>query len=359
LSSLLVFLYLCCHRRWLRKMSRRAVVTILTAITAIVLVAATLSYVGFQEFYGRLVSVSPFPVAASFLCTFLFFVLRAARWRILLSEVGGTGFLATLGATGLGYLVNTLVPVRFGGEVARAAAVSQRRGVTFTAAAGTIVVERVLDVLYLVGITSALLLVVPSSFELPQLFVYSAWAAAGLGIGGLIFLIVAAKMREPTVSFVGKVIDATRLPQEWRRALKNALTSLVDGVASVRRFYGDAKVNALSFSIWLTQGAIFSLLLAAAGSDIPLLLSFTGSLLVTVSFVLPGATGYVDRVIWVWAPLLAALGMASNQAYEIGLVVHLLSIAFVLILAATFSSLLGFRVAQVFQGRLADKASRE
>jgi len=340
-------------------MSRRVVMSIAMAAVAVVLVAATLHYVGFQEFYSRLVSLSPLPVVVSLICTFLFFLLRAARWRILLSDVGGTGFSVALGATGLGYLVNTLVPIRFGGELARAAAVSERRGVTFTAAVGTIVVERVFDVLYLVAMTSGLLLVVPSGFELTGSLAYSAWIAAALGIGGLAFLIAAARMRESALSAVGKVIDATRLPQKWRTAVKNAVASLVDGVASVRRFYRDARVNILSLLIWVMQGAIFSLLLEAAGSSLPLLLSFTGSLLVTISFVLPGVSGYVDRVIWAWAPLLAALGIASTQAYQIGLVVHLVSIAFVLILAAGFSSLLGFRAVNYLRSRTPDEAPEQ
>lgn len=332
-------------------MSRRLVMSIVMAAAAVVLVAATLYYVGFQEFYSRLVSLSPLPVAVSFICAFLFFLLRAARWRILLRDVGGTSFSVALGATGLGYLVNTLVPLRFGGEVARAAAVSERRGVTFTAALGTIIVERVLDVLYLVAMTSGLLLVVPAGFELPELLLYSAWTASAVGIGGLAFLIVAVRMRQSAVSAVGKVIDVTPLPERWRTALKNSVASLVDGVASVKRFYGDAGVNVLSFLIWMAQGARLTSLLVAAGSGLPLLISFTGSLLVTVSFVLPGASAYVDRVIWVWAPLLAALGAGLTEAYEIGLVVHLVSIAFVLILAASFSSLLGFRIAHLLRSR--------
>ena len=127
----------------------------------------------------------------------------------------------------------------------------------------------------------------------------------------------------------------------------------------MRRFYGDAWVNILSLLIWVMQGAILSLLLGAAGSSLPLLLSFTGSLLVTISFVLPGVSGYIDRVIWVWAPLLAALGIESTQAYQIGLVVHLVSIAFVLVLAASFSSLLGFRAVNYLRSRTPDKTPEQ
>lgn len=83
-------------------------------------------------------------------------VLRAWRWRVLLASlaaptsrvVGATPSLGlATGATFIGYLVNYAAPRA--GEVARAANVSARGGLPFASVAGTVVAERVLDVLTL------------------------------------------------------------------------------------------------------------------------------------------------------------------------------------------------------------------
>jgi uncharacterized membrane protein YbhN (UPF0104 family) len=80
--------------------------------------------------------------------------IRAWRWTLLLDTLPSEqpdqerpGFWLAFGATLIGYLVNTAVPR--GGEVARAGNVAARSALGFPAVMGTVVVERVLDVLTL------------------------------------------------------------------------------------------------------------------------------------------------------------------------------------------------------------------
>ncbi len=80
--------------------------------------------------------------------------IRAWRWTLLLDtlpseqpEQGRPGFWLAFGATLIGYLVNTAIPR--GGEVARAGNVAARSALGFPAVMGTVVVERVLDVITL------------------------------------------------------------------------------------------------------------------------------------------------------------------------------------------------------------------
>ena len=110
--------------------------------------------------------------------------IRAWRWTLLLDtlpseqpEQERPGFWLAFGATLIGYLVNTAVPR--GGEVARAGNVAARSALGFPAVMGTVVVERVLDVL-----TLALALL-----TLPLLFggrLGSIYRAVGLRIDALV-----------------------------------------------------------------------------------------------------------------------------------------------------------------------------
>jgi len=71
----------------------------------------------------------------------LMFVLRAARWAVLL---GGTPFWTTFHALTIGYMMNAILPLR-AGELGRAYVVSDRTGVGMARALSSVVVERVVD----------------------------------------------------------------------------------------------------------------------------------------------------------------------------------------------------------------------
>lgn len=76
---------------------------------------------------------------------------RAYRWQFLLAPLGYTPkFANSVMTVLLAYLLNLLVPRS--GEVARAAAIKKYEGIPFEKAFGTIVAERVADVIMLFGI---------------------------------------------------------------------------------------------------------------------------------------------------------------------------------------------------------------
>jgi len=85
--------------------------------------------------------------------TFLMFahLLRAIRWKIILSSVKkDTSLLNLFGALMVGYGVNDVVPRL--GEITRAVLLGKWEGVSRTAMFGTVIVERVIDVIFL-GLT--------------------------------------------------------------------------------------------------------------------------------------------------------------------------------------------------------------
>lgn len=87
--------------------------------------------------------------------------LRAWRWGMLIDALPGraarTPLALTSASVAIGYLVNYAAPRL--GEVARTANVSRRADVPFTAVLGTVVAERILDVIVLaVALLSVLLL---------------------------------------------------------------------------------------------------------------------------------------------------------------------------------------------------------
>ena len=108
------------------------------------------------EVFAELREASPWWLALAVGLATFSFVLRAARWRVLL-EPGhvGSSFETRFGATCTGFAANNLFPARVG-ELIRAYVLSRMAAVPFGASVGSLVVERVLD-----GLVLAIFLIVP------------------------------------------------------------------------------------------------------------------------------------------------------------------------------------------------------
>ncbi len=118
-------------------------------------------------------------------------LVRAARWRLLLGR-GRDGarlpFGLVLRALLIGYLGNAALPARLG-EAARAGVVSRASNRAFGAVLGTVLLERLIDLVAL-----AVLVLIASVFApVPALVVNVAAVTIAIGIAGGLLLVVAGR----------------------------------------------------------------------------------------------------------------------------------------------------------------------
>jgi glycosyltransferase 2 family protein len=103
----------------------------------------------------------PYVIAAIALSLAGFF-FRILRWRYLLAPMKWAGLRSLSAAVFVGWAVSAILPGRVG-EVARAVLLREREGVRASAAIGTIVIERLLDVLAVLILVAASLGFVPAA----------------------------------------------------------------------------------------------------------------------------------------------------------------------------------------------------
>lgn len=84
--------------------------------------------------------------AVAFVVNAMTLLFRTIRWRILLPE--RPAFYPTFFANAIGYMLSTILPIR-AGDVARPALLARRTRVRFSDALGTVLTERVLDLIAL------------------------------------------------------------------------------------------------------------------------------------------------------------------------------------------------------------------
>lgn len=186
---------------------------------------------------------------------FLFLLLRAVRWRFMLSNE--ISLPTVFHIQNIGYLITNLLPLRLG-DVARAVLIGNVPPITLARGLSTMVVERVLDLLFVVTLLPFTLAEVPT---LPSWMQSAARASGFAAVVAIVLLVVAANQRP----FVQRL--ATRLlhfiprlnPTPWLRRLDDLLA----GLGSLMRLREGGILVGLSILLWLPiLGSYYSALTA-------------------------------------------------------------------------------------------------
>ncbi len=109
-----------------------------------------------RELWDGMRKANPYLVAASIGLGYLAVVFRAYRWRIVLRSIEHpVSAPAAVHSVALSYLVNLVVPR--GGEVARCTAIQQSGSVPVDKALGTVVMERIIDLVMALALVALVL----------------------------------------------------------------------------------------------------------------------------------------------------------------------------------------------------------
>ena len=107
--------------------------------------------------WNEIKKANPSWIALSFACGLVAMISRAWRWRIILEPLGyKPGLLNCFNAVAIGYLANIGVPRM--GEVVRCTMLNQTDKVPVTQLIGTVILERVIDLLILLSLIGVVIL---------------------------------------------------------------------------------------------------------------------------------------------------------------------------------------------------------
>jgi uncharacterized protein (TIRG00374 family) len=215
--------------------------------------------------------------------------------------------------------VNNLLPFR-AGDALRVVAFRHELRAPAMRVLGTMVVERLLDLLTLLCL---FFLTLPRDMSgLPQWLVQWTTAAAILGSAALCaFLFLAPRIKQA----VNAIVEwPTMRDRRWVLTLREHVMALIDAVAILRSARLTLQVIALSFLAWIFEGGVF-LIVAVRLDAIPTLLAPWFSLaLGTLATLLPSSPGYVGTFDYFSAMGLVAYGVGREQASAFAILVHLL-----------------------------------
>jgi len=176
------------------------------------------------------------------------FTVFAIRWRVLLSSSARLPVRDAFSYIMIGYLANTVLPLRLG-DVARAALMGRRHSISGSLVFGSVMLERVLDVLTLLVLALGLSLMM----DIPPIVRASMMAFAGGALVALMGLFLLARNEDRLPGLV------VRLPASAPRMLAERLVGLVarfaGGLRTLRNGRQLGQALFLSGLAWAVAGA--------------------------------------------------------------------------------------------------------
>ena len=230
--------------------------------------------------------------ASVFVATFGF-LIRALRWKVLLTPVkANTSIHSRFAGVSIGFMVNNLLPARVG-EFARAYAFSKLEHVTASAAFGTLVVERFLD-----GVVLLLFLTLPVLTPgFPSAEAFSGGLGGVLLRTGTVAVVVVMVLLVFMAVWPRKFLDAAEgvsrlLPEGIERRLASGLEAFVDSVAIIKDFRLLFLGFVWTLFFWLWHGVSFWLGMLAFGIDTGFVSAIFTEAVVGFGVAIPSAPGF-------------------------------------------------------------------
>lgn len=240
--------------------------------------------------------------AAPFLAaTFASLYLRAVRWAWLLAPVKPLTSAELWPPICIGFGLNSLLPFR-AGEFARAAVVAMKQKVGFAPVFGSLVVERLFDMITLL----LMLTVVFANIAIAPDFSTTLW---GYTVTGAMLTDgskkVAVLFGAITVATLSLLVPATRnlvrrlvagapyAPPAFRAKVTEFFDGFVGGLAALKDWRATLAVTGLSVAIWVLVGWTFQLgAYGFAGMNMTLLQGVAITVITALAILVPAAPGY-------------------------------------------------------------------
>ena len=287
-------------------------------------VALILLLVKPAEIIDALRQANPIYIGLSALGILLFMLVRAVRWRYMLAN--DISWAQVFHIQNIGYMFNMVLPFRLG-DVARAVLIGSVPPITLARGLSTMVVERLLDMMFIVAILPFTLVEVVS---LPSWMQDGARASGIIAVAAIGVLILAANQRQLATRWGTAVLN--RIPfmntQQWVRRMNE----LLDGLGSLTRLKDSLVLILLSILVWIPILFAYQWGIQAVGGQISLLAASFVVCAAALSIALPSSPGQIGVFhIGVTAAMLA-LGQEEGAAAAFAIVYHALNLITMIIL---------------------------
>jgi uncharacterized protein (TIRG00374 family) len=281
--------------------------------------------------------------------------IRAWRWQYLLEPLGAISFANAFRATAVGFAATSILPAR-AGEVIRPYFLARHERLSATSAFATVILERVLDMLTVLGLLAAYVFFFRPELATTNAVAFEAvkWAGGTAAVGAIAALVVFFVLAGDPAR-LGKTLSRLEqvLPSTLAGLLARVAEKFATGLGAVRQPGRLLVALILSVPLWLSIATGTW----AASMAFHLAVPFTGSFLLVALLVVgvavptPGAVGGFHAA-YKFA-VTTFFGAPDDAAVGAAIVLHALTIGPNLLLGLFFAAQAGLNISVMKQ--LADQ----
>ncbi len=250
----------------------------------------------------------------------------------------------------IGYAVNSFIPVRFGGEVARAYIIDSKEELGFFPSLSSIAVERILDLSAIVALAMfAVLAYAPALGQASFMAIIIITGVLTVAMFAVVW--VGSRNLLATMRGFNWLLAKIPLKLTWRNRLLGVIESSLEGATAIGRsnkLLGEAL--ALSIVIWLASFLGFYALFLGVGFSAPVAALLVGVMLFQLTFALPSTPGNIGSFEGFLVLVFTGLGLGqADSTLAVGVVSHILNLLLIALLGIAGIGVLGLKVREVFR----------
>ncbi|MCP4150776.1 MAG: flippase-like domain-containing protein [bacterium] len=221
---------------------------------------------------------------------FISYWLRSLRWRYLMEPIVHVKIAPLFSALLIGYMANSFLPAHLG-ELIRAFIIGKKKDIPSTTVFGTIVTERILDILVLVLLMGVTIII----FPFPSWVRNSGYLLLAGTVVLAVMLLLMKKYRDKSLALISKFSGF--LPTSLQEKISKAVGALLDGIVPLKNSTHYIMVFFLTLFIWVCYAASFQFIFYCFDMVSTYSLPWTAALVLlvvtTISVLVPSSPGYV------------------------------------------------------------------
>jgi len=292
-------------------MTRKRFITIAGFVLSILLLYLSLKDVKFYEIIDTVKKGDFRFVWIPVIFIMLAAILSAIKWAKILG--GDVKFSETFVALFIGLFINNVLPARIG-EVARGYAISKKKGISFTYALSTVLVDRFFD---LIGLLLLTYIFLPKSTLPPKVY-----QALYLLIG---FLILCSAMmifmsRKKVAKIIAYRFAKTKKPRLFKIARR--IMEVQENLARIHSPVNIASYIIIAFFQWLCMSIGLYFAVLTLNISIPFMYIPFVCALLNMGVAVPSSPGYVGIYQFLLVYLLSIFDVPKHEGFTVSILYH-------------------------------------
>lgn len=261
------------------------------------------------------------PFAAGFGLALLSLIGMAYRWHLLLGHTARVSVADTFDFTTIGFISGLIMPQRLG-DIVKVVLLARRGGGNRTSVLGTVVIERLTDVIMLLALAAIFVLTVRLSILLQG----SLAVVAAVTIAVLI-LIRFHDSLTPRLLSLARMI----LPERLVAFVESQVEKLAAGLHAMQSGRRFLSALALAAIVWSLSGLSMMAYITAFGLPVPWYAGFLVILLTNLGGILPSSPGSIGVYHYMTVLALTTWAVDRTTALSFALVTHAMTMLLIVV----------------------------